>query len=252
MSIRVSHQDPETHLLIRRLIYDNREANGNMNTIVADSGYIRLSDDKKYLLVTLLPRRNLRTDPQQPVVHEERPAPPHVDLQKQVIRWIGFAMGRSDADMFSNAQTKNINELQHDIDSLEIRVNDATTTSYEPLLKEQIFARDNTVLPLPDSLQVDKSNYRDLLATGFAARTPDPREGEGLEPGPHAGQELAEHVRLRRVDGQGGPQPVVPLEDRVAPQDLAPGLDPDLLPDRRTARGDHPPRRSGDFRSSCR
>lgn len=36
MSIRVSHQDPETHLLTDVLIYDNRAANGNMNTIVAD------------------------------------------------------------------------------------------------------------------------------------------------------------------------------------------------------------------------
>ena len=77
----------------------------------------------------------------------------------------GFAMGRSDADMFSNAQTKNIHELQHDIDSLEIRVNDATTTSYEPLLKEQIFVRDNTVLPVADSLKINKSRFRDLLAT---------------------------------------------------------------------------------------
>ena len=53
MSIRVSQQEPDTHLLHDVLIYDNRAANGNMNTIVADSGYIRLSDDKKYLLVTL-------------------------------------------------------------------------------------------------------------------------------------------------------------------------------------------------------
>ena len=61
MSIRVSHQEPDTHLLHDVLIYDNRAANGNMNTIVADSGYIRLSDDKKYLLATdsviMLPTR---------------------------------------------------------------------------------------------------------------------------------------------------------------------------------------------------
>ena len=86
------------------------------------------------------------------------------ELQKQVIPMDGFAQGRTDADLFSNSQTKNIQELQHDIDSLEIKVNAATTSSYEPLLKEQIFARDNTVLPLPDSLQVDKRHFRDMLA----------------------------------------------------------------------------------------
>ena len=165
MSIRVGHQDPETHLLTDVLIYDNRASNGNMNTIVADSGYIRLSDDKKYLLVTLFhgqtyeQTRNSQWFTKSVLRHHT------FDLQKQVIPMDGFAMGRSDADMFSNAQTKNINELQHDIDSLEIKVNDATTTSYEPLLKEQIFVRDNTVLPVPDSLKVDKSHFRDLLAT---------------------------------------------------------------------------------------
>ena len=86
------------------------------------------------------------------------------DLQKQVIPMEGFAQGRTDADLFSNSQTKNIRELQHDIDSLEIKVNAATTSSYEPLLKEQIFARDNTVLPLPDSLQIDKRHFHDMLA----------------------------------------------------------------------------------------
>ncbi len=165
MSIRVGHQDPETHLLTDVLIYDNRAANGNMNTIVADSGYIRLSDDKKYLLVTLYhgqtyeQTRNSQWFTKSALRHHT------FDLQKQVIPMDGFAMGRSDADMFTNAQTKNIRELQHDIDSLEIRVNDATTSSYEPLLKEQIFARDNTVLPVPDSLKVDKSHFRDLLVT---------------------------------------------------------------------------------------
>ena len=39
-------------------------------------------------------------------------------------------------DRFTSSQTKNISELQHDIDSLEIKVNAATTSSYEPLLKD--------------------------------------------------------------------------------------------------------------------
>ncbi len=165
MSIRVSHQDPETHLLTDVLIYDNRATNGNMNTIVADSGYIRLSDDKKYLLVTLYHGETYEQTRNSQWFNKSALRHHTFDLQKQVIPMDGFAMGRSDADMFTNAQTKNINELQHDIDSLEIRVNTATTNSYEPLLKEQIFVRDNTVLPVPDSLKVDKSNYGDLLVT---------------------------------------------------------------------------------------
>ncbi|WP_418991327.1 LptF/LptG family permease [Alistipes sp.] len=165
MSIRVGRQEPQTHLLHDVLIYDNRAANGNMNTIAADSGYIRLSDDKKYLLVTLFhgetyeQTRNSQWFTKSALRH-------HIfDRQDQVIPMSGFDMGRSDANQFSNSQTKNINQLQGDIDSLELTVNSATTRSYEPLLKEQIFVRDNQVLPLPDSLRIDKSRYRDILIT---------------------------------------------------------------------------------------
>lgn len=165
MSIRVNKQDPATHLLHDVLIYDNRAANGNMNTIVADSGYIRLSDDKKYLLVTLFhgetyeQTRNSQWYTKSSLRHHT------FDLQKQVIPMSGFAMGHTDANLFSNSQTKDISQLQHDIDSLELKVNAATTSSYEPLLKEQIFVRDNSVLPLPDSLRIDKRGYGNLLAT---------------------------------------------------------------------------------------
>ena len=172
MSIRVGHQEPETHLLHNVLIYDNRSTAGNMNTIVADSGYIRLSDDKRYLLVTLFhgetyeQTRNNQWYTKSALRHHT------FDLQKQIIPMDGFAMGRSDADLFSNSQTKNINELQHDIDSLEIKVNEATTTSYEPLLKEHIFARDNSVLPQPDSLRIDKSRFRNLSLQDSVSQLP--------------------------------------------------------------------------------
>ncbi len=162
MSIRVSKQEPTTNLLHDVLIYDNREMNGNMNTIVADSGYIRLSDDKRFLLVTLFhgetyeQTRNSMWFTQSKLRHHT------FELQKQIIPMSGFAMEHTDANQFSNSQTKNINELQHDIDSLELTVNAATSTSYEPLLKDHIFARDNTVVLVPDSLKIDKSHYGEI------------------------------------------------------------------------------------------
>ncbi len=94
------------------------------------------------------------------------------DVQEQKIAMDGFAMGRTDANLFSNSQTKNINELQQDIDSLERTVNASTTRSYEPLLKEQLFVRDNSVLPMPDSLRFDKSNFRNALITDSLIHLP--------------------------------------------------------------------------------
>ena len=165
MSIRVEHQDPDTHLLHNVLIYDNRAVNGNMNTIVADSGYIRLSDDKRYLYVTLFNGETYEQTRSSQWFNKSELRHHRFEMQDQKIPMEGFAMGRTDANLFSNSQTKNIRELEQDIDSLERTVNSSTARSYEPLLKEQIFVRDNSVLPIPDSLRFDKTGFRDALLT---------------------------------------------------------------------------------------
>ena len=245
MSIRVSHQEPDTHLLHNVLIYDNRDASGNMNTIVADSGYIRLSDDKRFLLVTLFhgetyeQTRNSQWFNQSSLRH-------HIfDLEKQVIPMEGFAMERTDASLFSNSSTKNINELQNDIDSLEIKVNTATTSSYEPLLKEQIFARDPSVLPLPDSLRVDKSRFGDLAVADSIASLPLRDREKVWDQARRMAKNSRNMFSFDESNAKEAPRPALPLEGRMAQEDLAPGVDHHLLPDRRTARRHHPQGRTG-------
>ena len=252
MSIRVSRQEPETHLLHDVLIYDNRAANGDMNTIVADSGYIRLSDDKKYLLVTLFNGETYEQTRSSQWFTQSKLRHHIFEKQDQVIPMEGFAMGRTDANQFSNSQTKNINELQHDIDSLEKMVNSATTRSYEPLLKEQIFSRDNSVLPQPDSLRIDKSRFRDMAAMDSIA-TLQMREKERVW---NQARTLAKNSRnmfsFDESAAKRGAQPALPQQSRMAQEDVAAGVDHDLRPDRRTARRHHPQRADWDFRSSCR
>ncbi len=162
MSIRVAHQDPATGLLHDVLIYDNRTANGNMTTTIAETGYIRLSDDKKYLLVTLYNGDNYQqTRNNQWFSHNEL-RHDKFDVQNVKIAMDGFDFQRTDnSGSISGSQTKNIVELQRDIDSLDVTVSTATSKSYEPLLKDNIFKRDIQVLQLPDSLREDKTGYRD-------------------------------------------------------------------------------------------
>ncbi|MBQ5718701.1 MAG: LptF/LptG family permease, partial [Alistipes sp.] len=138
-----------------------------MNTIVADSGYIRLSDDKRFLLVTLYQGEmyeQTRTTAGNNQWYTKSSLRHHIfDHQEQVIPMTGFDMGRSSSDQFSNSQTKNINELQGDIDSLENMANNAARTSYQPLLKERIFTLEETVVPPPDSLKIDRSAFGDIV-----------------------------------------------------------------------------------------
>jgi lipopolysaccharide export system permease protein len=158
MSIRVEKQDQNTKLLTGVLIYDNRSRNGDMTTTIADSGYIRLSDDKRYLLVTLFngetyeQTRNYQWYTKSSLRHHK------FERQDGKIPMSGFDFQRSDEDMFgNNSQTMDINDLQHNIDSLDMLVNNLTATAYNPLLRDQIFAQDPDGVAPPDSIEIDRS-----------------------------------------------------------------------------------------------
>ncbi|MFI3280416.1 MAG: LptF/LptG family permease [Rikenellaceae bacterium] len=175
MSIRVGRQDPNTKLLRNVLIYDNRAANGDMTTTVADSGYIKLSDDKKFLLVTLY---NGETYEQtRSSDWYAKSALRHNVFQRQdgVIEMEGFSMeDRTDANAFSNSSTKNISELEHAIDSLDLMVSQTTVRSYEPLIKQQIFVKEGSILSPSDSTWVDKSAMA-MLSVADSLSTLDTR-----------------------------------------------------------------------------
>ena len=158
MSIRVEKQDPKTKLLTNVLIYDNRSRSGDMTTTIADSGYIRLSDDKRYLLVTLFngetyeQTRNHQWYTKSSLRHHK------FARQDGKIPMAGFDFQRSDENMFgNNSQTMDINDLQHSIDSLDMLVNNITATAYNPLLRDQIFAQDPDGVAPPDTVEVDRS-----------------------------------------------------------------------------------------------
>lgn len=162
MSIRVEHQDPETGLLHNVLIYDSRSQGGNMTTTMAETGYIRLSDDKKFLLVTLYngdnyqQTRNSRWYTKNSLRHDK------FDVQDMAIRMEGFDFQQSDNTMVNSSQAKNIVELQHAIDSLDVTVEEAIARSYDPLLRDNLFTNDIQVLQLPDSMKIDKSEFTDV------------------------------------------------------------------------------------------
>jgi lipopolysaccharide export system permease protein len=162
MSIRVEHQDPTTGLLHNVLIYDNRSQGGNMTTTMAKTGYIRLSDDKKFLLVTLYDGNNYQLTRNSQWYTKNAMRHDNFKVQDMTIRMEGFDFQQSDNAMVNNSQAKNIVELQHDIDSLNRTVAEAIARSYDPLLKDNIFTNDIQVLQLPDSLRKDKTGFKDV------------------------------------------------------------------------------------------
>ena len=245
MSIRVSHQDPDTHLLHDVLIYDNRAANNNMNTILADSGYIRLSDDKRFLLVTLFHGETYEQTPQLAMVHQKVPCATTSSTCKT---------GHPDGGVRHGAhRCRPVQQQQHEGYQRPVarhrlaRDEEVNTATKAPptnrCSKERIFSRQHRAAGSRQSEwtePVPRPGGR-----GLHRGDAHPHEGPGLEPGPHDGKSSRNTFRIRRIDHQGGPQPAIPQQGRMAQETLAARLDPDLLPDRRPAGRHHPPRRSG-------
>lgn len=164
MSIRVAHQDPVTGELDDVLIYDNRSTAGNMTTTVAERGFIRLSDDKRYLLVTLYNGDNYQHTRNNQWYTNNSQRHDSFDVQDMSIPMEGFDFQRTDNnEMLNGSQTKNIVELQAAIDSLEVVVDNSTSQSYGPLLRDNLFNKDIQVTQLPDSLRKDKTGYVDIF-----------------------------------------------------------------------------------------
>lgn len=162
MSIRVGHQDPETKQLNDVLIFDTRSENGDMTTTVAESGFIRMSEDKAYLYVTL---HNGRT-------YEHTRSGQWYD--KNSIRIHEFSrqdgtfpidkVARPDGDMsreFTESRTRNMSGLEELMDSLQLQIENYNVESLTPLVKRQVFARDTTIFP-DDSLHIDRSAFKPI------------------------------------------------------------------------------------------
>lgn len=169
MSIRVEHQDPKSKELSDVLIFDTRSTNGDMTTTVAESGYIRMSEDKGYLYVTL---HNGRTyehtrssqwyDKNSIRIHEFSRQDATIPVDK---------VGRPSGDMsreFTESRTRNMSGLEELMDSLQIQIEHYNVVSLTPTVKRQIFVRDTTIFP-DDSLHIDRSaftpiNFYDSIA----------------------------------------------------------------------------------------
>ena len=145
ISIRVDRQDPKTKLLNGVLIYDTSDPNGNMTTTLADSGYISLSDDKKYLLVTLYSGERYEQARGYKWFDNSELRQNIFDVYNMVMKVPGFDFERTDQSMFNGSQTKNVRELQAGIDSLEKISSGSASASYEPLLNTFIFPFDKSL-----------------------------------------------------------------------------------------------------------
>ena len=159
MSIRVGHQNDATGLLTDVLIFDTRATNGDMTTTVADSGYIRMSDDKSFLYVTLF-NGHTYEHTRSSQWYDKNNMREHQFERQDGTFPVDKVNGSTDMSrQWNESQTRNMVGLEELMDSLQVEVDKNNMASIEPLLKKQIFVRDTTIIP-NDSIKFDRSSFK--------------------------------------------------------------------------------------------
>jgi lipopolysaccharide export system permease protein len=124
-SIRIGKKDYKTNMLYDLKIYDHTQQNGNTSVTIADSGLMKMTQDKKYLIITLFNGFNYSdvTKTQNRNQYNENTYPFRRDkFAKQEIRkeLIGFKLSRTDENLFrQNYRMLSLRQLRHQSDSLK-------------------------------------------------------------------------------------------------------------------------------------
>lgn len=140
MSIRVGHQESNGKLN-EVLIYNNANRE-KMQTTVADSGYIKISDDRKYLLVTLFNGQMYEKNRDYQWYNKDTLTHHIFDRQDMLVSLLGFAFERGDMEAFnSRSETKTMGELTYAIDSLDIAKDSVIKDFTNSLIQYHVFRR---------------------------------------------------------------------------------------------------------------
>ena len=122
-SIRVERKSRTNNMLYNIMIYDHRENHGNVQVTTADSGHMKISEDKKFMTLTLFDgESNTNANPQERGRNKRYPFR-RERFSKQVINISlqGFDFQRTDEErMRPNFRMMNIDQLNYFEDSLNL------------------------------------------------------------------------------------------------------------------------------------
>jgi lipopolysaccharide export system permease protein len=148
-SIKIGSRDPRTSLMRNLLIYDHQSQDGNQIVTVADSGYMRVTSDEKFMVVTLyngytydemIENRAARRS-QKPKFPSRRNK---FDEQVILLELKGFGFERSDDNLFKNSfHAQDLAQLSKTRDSLALKINQKKETARITLLKTHLFQNPN-------------------------------------------------------------------------------------------------------------
>ena len=137
-NLYVEHKDRETGMLYGAMIYTNANGYNDTQIVLADSARLQSTADKMHLKLTLWGGERFRNmDARQgEMLRANVPYMRETFVKEEDIIPFDGNFNLMDADLFShNAQSKNLNEIQHSIDSLNHKADSARHMIYANILQ---------------------------------------------------------------------------------------------------------------------
>ncbi|MFW5820584.1 MAG: LptF/LptG family permease [Bacteroidota bacterium] len=173
-SIRVEDRDLKTNLLKNIRIYDHTDRMGNIMVTLADSGYMRMTADERFLVLTLYNGYSY-SEMQKKQKRSREKSYPHrrdkFELQEMIIELTNFGLERTDENLFkSSYQMMNLQQLRFIEDSLENEIRKGQN-SLEKTLERSSYYKNKAYLKknIPaqpgkeDTIQ-DKENNKEIVS----------------------------------------------------------------------------------------
>ncbi len=167
-SIKISERNYHTNMLYDVMIYDHTSEDGNKHVTVADSGLMRMTEDKSHLVTTLYNGHNyiemedmqsLGPDPTFPHRRDE------FDEQVIIMDLSGFALERTDEDLFrQNYQMMNLSQLEYYRDSLYNHISRLADSYVTRMLRTNIIRHEPGYSGSTDPEKLGKREPFDIVA----------------------------------------------------------------------------------------
>jgi lipopolysaccharide export system permease protein len=145
-NIKIGRKDKKTNVLYDLLIYDHTKNKANESVTVADSGYLKITEDKKYMVLTLYNGVNYSEQPNERSQLNRRPfRRDKFDEQTIRVRVNNFEFSRRDEGIYRNMyRMLNIKQLELMSDTLNEKYyeqvrNYLTQIDINPTISRRVF-----------------------------------------------------------------------------------------------------------------
>ena len=179
-SLKIGHRSKDGRMLYDLMIYDHTAKIGDVAVMVADSGHMVMTEDKRNLVLTLYSGsgyteqldENKRIQKNKPLRRDK------FSMQQVLFKLPSNELSRTDEDLFKdNYKRKNLSELKQYVDIFRPAMENKREKAWRDLLANQLFKmqdKKDTLTPLSDKQKKLAATRVDMQAV-FDSLPPEER-----------------------------------------------------------------------------